>query len=133
MARRELSRRPPRWSPTARLGLPARFALTLVVAGLPIGVLGTQVIVDRQVEALEATAEDSVRGVLDLLDSSVTNLVAAGDVSGLHDVLGDVRRHDDVSDTFVTVSPILGTLRSLLSLCLPFLAFLVKLSYWLNP
>ena len=101
MARRELSRRPPRWSPGARLGLPARFALTLVVVGLPIGTVGTQLVVDRQVAALEANAEASVRGVLELLESSVTNLMVAGDVSGLHDVLGDVRRHDGVSDTFV--------------------------------
>ena len=81
--------------------MPTRFALTLVVVGLPIGTVGTQLIVDRQVAALEATAEDSVRGVLQLLDSSVTNLVVAGDISGLHDVLGDVRRHEGVSDTFV--------------------------------
>ncbi|SDN98705.1 bifunctional diguanylate cyclase/phosphodiesterase [Geodermatophilus sp. DSM 45219] len=101
MARPEPHRRRPRWSPASRLGLPARFALTLVVVGLPIGVGGTQVVVDRQVAALEATAEDSVRGVLQLLESSVTNLVVTGDISGLHDELGDVRRHEGVTDTFV--------------------------------
>src|SRR3712207_2528824 len=101
MARPEPAGRRPRWSPTSRLGMPTRFALTLVVVGLPIGTVGTQLIVDRQVAALEATAEHSVRGVLQLLESSVTNLVAAGDISGLHDVLGDVRRHEGVSDTFV--------------------------------
>src|SRR3712207_9571685 len=101
MARPEPAGRRPRWSPTSRLGMPTRFALTLVVVGLPIGTVGTQLIVDRQVAALEATAEHSVRGVLQLLDSSVTNLVAAGDISGPHAVLGDVRRHEGVSDAFV--------------------------------
>lgn len=51
--------------------------------------------------ALEATAEDSVRGVLQLLGSPVANLVAAGDVSGLHEVLGDARRHAGVNDASV--------------------------------
>ena len=101
MARRELSRHRPRWSPAARLGLPVRFALTLVVVGLPIGIVGTQLVVDRQVAALEANAEANLRGVLQLLESSVTNLVVTGDISGLHDVLGDVRRHEGVTDTFV--------------------------------
>ena len=62
------------------MGLPTRFALTLVVVGLPVGVVGTQLVVDRLVASLEAQAEDSVRGVLQLLESSVTNLVAAGSV-----------------------------------------------------
>ena len=90
-----------RWRPWGGLGLPARFGLTLAVVGLPIGTVGTQLVVDRQVAAMEAHAEDSVRGVLGLLESSVVNLVAEGDVSGLHDASGDVRRHEGVADAFV--------------------------------
>jgi diguanylate cyclase (GGDEF)-like protein/PAS domain S-box-containing protein len=39
--------------------------------------------------------------VLSLLDAGLTNHVADGDVSALHDVLEDVRRHDGVADAFV--------------------------------
>ena len=83
------------------LGLSARFALAVAAVGVPFGLLGTQLSIERQVAVLEQNAQDSARGVVNLLDSSVTNLVAAGDISGLHDELGDVRGHDGVVDAFV--------------------------------
>ncbi|MEX5720467.1 putative bifunctional diguanylate cyclase/phosphodiesterase [Geodermatophilus maliterrae] len=92
-----------RWSRAAlgRLGLRTRFALTVAAVVVPFGVATTQLAIEQQVAALRAHAEENALGVLSLLDSGVTNLVVAGDVSGLHDVLGDVRRHEGVADAYV--------------------------------
>ncbi|MCV2490195.1 EAL domain-containing protein [Geodermatophilus sp. YIM 151500] len=92
---------PGRRRPGALLGLRARFALTVAAVVVPSGLLTTHLAVEQQVASLERHAEESVRGMLLLLDSGVTNLVAAGDVSGLHDVLGDVRRHEGVVEVSV--------------------------------
>ncbi len=92
-----------RWYRPARerLGLRARFALTVAAVVVPFGVATTQLAIQQQVSALQSSVEDNARGVLSLLDAGVTNLVVAGDVSGLHDVLGDVRHHEGVIDVFV--------------------------------
>ena len=83
------------------LGLRARFALTVAAVIVPFGLLTTHLAIQQQIDALERNAEDTARGVLTLLDSSVTNLLVAGDVSGLHDELGDVRAHEGVTDVYV--------------------------------
>ncbi|SDQ69641.1 bifunctional diguanylate cyclase/phosphodiesterase [Quadrisphaera sp. DSM 44207] len=86
---------------TGSLGLRARFALVVALVVVPSGVLTAQLAVQRQLGTAERHAQESARSVLDLLGSGMTNLVAAGDVSGLHDVLVDVRRHAGVVDAFV--------------------------------
>ncbi len=77
--------------------------LKTLVRGLLVGcgVVGTHIGVEQQAVALEERWRANASGVLDLLRSGTTNLVTAGDVNGLHDVLRDVRRYRGVADAYV--------------------------------
>ena len=69
------------------LGLRARLGLIVAAVVVPSGLITTYLAVEQQVVSQERYAEGTAQGVLDLVDSSATNLVQSGDVSSLHDVM----------------------------------------------